>query len=626
MKKIITMALCVILTMSALLCLGISANQGTPYISIDKHTLTLKDNIWMVYFVNSQNIPEGAESGVLIWDEPQQSYTIDSTTTCGEMIYKGVQISGGVAYDRYEYRNVAARNMATDYYAVAYVKVGNEVTYSALDKYSVLQYAFNQTQKFANDPTQVDLINLLESMMDYGAASQIYYRHNTDRLPNATYYQVTVEGGTLVDGTTSGLYKEGDSITLIAPATNGELKFSHWADSADEQVSTSAVATVAVGSKNETYTAIYVKNYSEGLEYTLINNGTEYSVSGIGTCTDKDIVIPATHEGKPVTDIAMDAFYECEDITSVIIPNGVTSIGYGAFSNCTNLTSITIPDSVTSISYYAFSNCGITNLKLPNGLTQINECLFYNSSALVSVEIPASVTSIGRSAFYGCSSLAEVTFGDNVKSIGNSAFQFCTGLKSVKLGAGVESIGESAFERCSSLESIEISNKVTSIGEGAFEACIGLKSVEIPGSITSISKDAFYGCMGLTSVTINNGVESIGKYAFASCTSLTDIYMADSVTGIADYAFSGCTSLADVTIGDGVKTIGAYAFSQCGKLASITIPKSVNSIASGAFYKDSKLTTVTYKGTQAEWELVNIATGDNNSFLNASVTFSDLAS
>lgn len=45
------------------------------------------------------------------------------------------------------------------------------------------------------------------------------------------------------------------------------------------------------------------------------------------------------------------------DITTVIIKDGVTSIGDAAFRNYANLTNITIPDSVTSVGIYALEYC-----------------------------------------------------------------------------------------------------------------------------------------------------------------------------------------------------------------------------------------------------------------------------
>ena len=93
--------------------------------------------------------------------------------------------------------------------------------------------------------------------------------------------------------------------------------------------------------------------YSVGLEYTSNGDGTCY-VSGIGTCTDTDIVIPTVSpDGETVIGIGNSAFYDCSSLTSVTIPDGVTYIGRSAFYFCTSLESIIIPDSVTNIGRYA---------------------------------------------------------------------------------------------------------------------------------------------------------------------------------------------------------------------------------------------------------------------------------
>ena len=59
-----------------------------------------------------------------------------------------------------------------------------------------------------------------------------------------------------------------------------------------------------------------------------------------------------------MTDIGNFAFYDCTNLTSVTIPNGVTSIGASTFRGCSSLTSIVIPSSVTSIGDTAFRKCG----------------------------------------------------------------------------------------------------------------------------------------------------------------------------------------------------------------------------------------------------------------------------
>jgi hypothetical protein len=88
---------------------------------------------------------------------------------------------------------------------------------------------------------------------------------------------------------------------------------------------------------------------SEGLDYKLLTSQNSYTVWGVGTCKDEDIVIPETYKGLSVTSIADMAFYENENIKSVYIPSSVEEIGELAFAYCKNLENVTLNEGIKTL-------------------------------------------------------------------------------------------------------------------------------------------------------------------------------------------------------------------------------------------------------------------------------------
>ena len=106
-------------------------------------------------------------------------------------------------------------------------------------------------------------------------------------------------------------------------------------------------------------------------------------------------------------------------VEKVFIEHGVTSIGAesvtyigkGAFCNCQNLTSITIPNSVTYISEQAFLGCsGLKSIVISDSVTYIESEAFAYCENLESIIIPDFVKSIGEKIFCGCSSLKKIYY------------------------------------------------------------------------------------------------------------------------------------------------------------------------------------------------------------------------
>ena len=335
-----------------------------------------------------------------------------------------------------------------------------------------------------------------------------------------------------------------------------------------------------------------VTGYSGGAGDVIIPSKVSRSVNTGKKDDDGDyIYVTKTYA---VTSIGYMAFYDCDGLTSITIPDSLTNIGDYAFVDCSGLTSITIPDSVKSIGHYTFRNCsGLTGVSIGNSVTSIGNSAFTDCIGLTSITIPDSVTSIGYWAFERCSGLTSIIIPDSVTTIGDCAFRNCSGLTGVSIGNSVRSIGNYAFEGCSGLTNITIPDSVTTIGDLTFGRCSGLTSITIPDSVKSIDDYAFYGCSSLTNITIPDSVTTIGDGAFRNCSGLTGVSIGNSVRSIVNYAFEGCSSLTNITIPDSVTTIGDRAFSNCSGLTGVSIGNSVTSIGNKAFNDCDGLTSVT---------------------------------
>lgn len=212
---------------------------------------------------------------------------------------------------------------------------------------------------------------------------------------------------------------------------------------------------------------------SVGLEYALNEDGKSYSVLGMGTCTDTELIIPATYEGYPVTAIAEGAFKENTSITSLKTGKNTVTIERYAFQNCTSLEILTLADGIISVAEYSFDHCSALHT-LIGGKTfkEFPLTAFYYCNALATFEIDAEnpyYTSIDGNC-YNKDATALIRYG-----AGKTATHF-----------------------------------------------------EIPDSVTTINGESLYASIHLVSVTIPKSVTYIGSISFNTCISLTDVYYTGS--------------------------------------------------------------------------------------------------
>ncbi|MGN0813805.1 MAG: leucine-rich repeat protein [Candidatus Coproplasma sp.] len=317
------------------------------------------------------------------------------------------------------------------------------------------------------------------------------------------------------------------------------------------------------------------------------------------------------------------AFYECEFLTEINLPDGLTEIGSQAFYGCESLTSLVIPDSVISVGQGAFEECNsLSSLTVPfvgqtpstNGFISYtfgSNSFYINTSVMPESLKTVTVTradALAANAFYGCSHIKEINLPDNLTSVGDYAFSGCSSLTSLTVPDGVTYLGLGAFSSCNSLESLTLPfvgqtkdtntylsynfgsqngyyysyvpeslktvtvTNVDALGKYAFYNCSRITSINLPDSITSIGDYAFYYTYSLQSVNLPEGIVSIGDNAFYYNYGLSEITLPQSLTSIGDYAFCGCSSLKSLTVPDGVTSMGLGVFNNCNSLESLTVP------------------------------------------------------
>ena len=404
------------------------------------------------------------------------------------------------------------------------------------------------------------------------------------------------------------------------------------------------------------------RKYSQGLQFTLSEDGTYYILSGLGTCGDKEIVIPATHEGLPVKEIGRRVFYSNSFVESVIVPQGVTEIGGEAFYSC-EIEHVELPNSIQMIASTSFMNAKIDYNEYEGGLYLGNESNPYfvmtgvKDKSLKTYKINAD-TKILFNAFDWCERLASIDIPEGVERL-LYPFDYCHLLKNLVIPASVISIkgglcqcinltnlevaegnpvfhsvnncvidteektlvwgckgfeipadgsvtaiGDYALYTIKNFTTLVIPESVTSIGDGAFRFC-GLSNVTLPKNLTHIGVGAFGSCENLKSVTLPKGVTKIETQAFEGCKNLEEVILSEDTVEIVNGAFVGCINLKRMVIPDGVEYIDSFTFGYCRSLEEIVIPKSVKKIYRYAF-KDCSDFVIVYEGTAEQWNEIFI--------------------
>lgn len=263
-------------------------------------------------------------------------------------------------------------------------------------------------------------------------------------------------------------------------------------------------------------------------------------------------------ENKTAT-IALSKEVDKSVLTEIIIPyeyniNGisyiVTEIGIDAFSSCENLTNVIVPNTVTIIHDTAFKNCKKLNwVRLSNKLVTIEKQAFYGCSNLKVMAFSETVRDIKEEAFLGCNNLKKVIVkGENLKietptqtfPLSNEGFKFYANpygdfCNNTELQFYILTWNEydGIYYYCDGMV-----DKVIFYNSDVISSNIILFSFLLKnnGITKEIDEDAFIGCYEMRVLEINTQV-TIKTNTFVDCTNLTDVFINNNNIKVATKAF-----------------------------------------------------------------------------------------
>lgn len=363
------------------------------------------------------------------------------------------------------------------------------------------------------------------------------------------------------------------------------------------------------------------------------------------TMVPSHVVVPSSieHNGTqyPVKRLLKYPFYNCDNIESVELAEGITALDGCTFYDCNNMKSVKLPETLTDMGDDIFFAChSLTSIEIPKGVTELNSCTFYYCTSMTELICLGEITKLGESCFLDCSSLASYKIPGSVTTIGAKCFGNCSALSEVEIPSSVTSIGEDAFLNCSALDRIVVNwtepieadssllanipltylfvpngtkaayeasstwNKCVLIVEGdekdnVTEANIGgLRYCLTNGKAIVLKQDSatISGDIVIPASVYDNGatytVCEIGKYAFSDCSNLTGITIPESVTSVGNYAFSRCSSLSSIVIPNSVTNIGNSCFIYCRKLAYVKLSDALKTLNEDTFWDCLTLTSI----------------------------------
>ena len=346
---------------------------------------------------------------------------------------------------------------------------------------------------------------------------------------------------------------------------------------------------------------------------------------------DTDLVIPQYIDGKSVKHLGSAAFERHNELTSVVIPEGVEGTGGEVFRYCSSLERVVLPSTLTNVWYNMFAECtALTDVTVPEGVQGIYNWAFSGCTSLTSITLPQSINYIEENAFQNCSNLTidapegsyaynwALTHGfiEEEAAVLESAHPYTpedtlTFSHTSDTPADYLKLTFSASSYASPLKITDAQGHYTEY----YGSDISGRTVIVPGDSFTIDLDnesnSYYGFRITEIVPMSaseyeayrvehpfltgyyNGGVRIAEYIGTGIDELVIPSTIDGkqVKGIDFYTFSNHTELTTVVI-PSVEFMGGWVFQNCTGLTQVILPSNYTYLNNGTFSGCTSLTNV----------------------------------
>lgn len=348
-----------------------------------------------------------------------------------------------------------------------------------------------------------------------------------------------------------------------------------------------ASASLQISDGNNSVTSDYIEMVALKrfkIEYTATAILNPYNEAALGANIIENHFDENTGKGYLILDDAISvigekAFYNCNELVTITLPNYITTIGVSAFEGCDSLKSITLPNSVTTIESAAFYDCGkLATVTMGDNVKVIKANAFDNCPSLSKIYCKRITPAIadytmflnnasGRKIYVPADSLLDYRTAEGWKYYASDivGYDFATGQEVASGPTNVEIYYTSTNGKTITVNSgadfganlvsnsyngtvgvLQFDGEVTQIGNNAFQGQ-SISSITIPASVVSIGKGAFYQS-SLSSVNFSNDskLSHIGQNAFGALHYLESITLPPSLQNFESPVLGLCSKLKNI--------------------------------------------------------------------------------